>query len=160
MSTGTAGETEPRRKRSRWIWIALALSLSINLLVVGFAVGAAYRLRGWDSGQGVKPIQKFLRDLSAEKRARLRPLLRQRRQTLRAARREARSERRKLREILRADTFDQVAFDAQRRRHLDAFQKLHEARFAKVEDMMTGLTAQERRRLLRALARRRRSRGR
>ncbi|MEM1307025.1 MAG: periplasmic heavy metal sensor, partial [Pseudomonadota bacterium] len=157
---GTAGDTEPGRKRSRWVWIALALSLAVNLLVVGFAVGAAYRLRGWDTDQRVTPIQMFLRDLSAEKRARLRPLLQQRRQMLGAARREARAERRKLRQILRADTFDQAAFDAQRRRHLDAFQKFYEARFANVEDMMAGLTAEERRRLLRALARRRRPRGR
>ncbi|MEO0730022.1 MAG: periplasmic heavy metal sensor, partial [Pseudomonadota bacterium] len=146
-------------KRRRWVWIALCVSLAFNVLVAGFALGAAFRW-GWLQGGSSRdhPVRAVLADLEPEKRESIRTLIKQRRDGMRMARRRVRAERRALRELVRAEDFDLGAFEAQRAKALAAMGQLREARFAYIGDMASQLNAAQRRRLLRALNHRRRHR--
>ncbi len=67
--------TETSRKTKPWLRVVLGLSLALNLVVVGIAVGATYRMsgkhRGWDRPPASFGVMLF-RDLDRQTRRDLR----------------------------------------------------------------------------------------
>ena len=104
--------------QSRWITalsIALFVSLALNVFVAGWAVGHGFGPRGGPGGPdeaGLRiGIERVLRVLPAEDRQVVRGLFEERRPLIRQQFEALREARKKVADVLRAEPFDQAAFE-------------------------------------------------
>ena len=127
----------------RWVKILLAVSLVINFLIIGFAVGAAWRFHamrdGWRGG-----LNQFVERLEEPRRSRLRGVVRERLQALRPLRREERQRRRELLDLIRETTVDEAKIQAAKTRAFDAAVAARRARLEILPVIIKELNAEER----------------
>ncbi|MEM7774192.1 MAG: periplasmic heavy metal sensor [Pseudomonadota bacterium] len=153
-------ETEPktvkeRRGAPRWMKWLLIVSLSINLLIAGFAIGAAWRFRHGPPNV-IERIKRFAHSLPTDRRDAVLSTIETRRATFRELRRELRRARRALGETVAADAFNAAAYQER----FDAFKRAQ----SQLSDHVGGtfgeiaavLTVEQRRKLLRYWRHRRR----
>ena len=154
-----AGDTETIYRTPRWVKIALIGSISLNMLIVGFAAGAAWKFRkgGWHGGGRPSPMRalgRFARDLPQAKRARVRAIVDRERETIRGLRAEIRKKRRNLRAALTTPTFDRVRFEKAQREFFDALVAVRKGSIGLLPEIAEGLTQVEREELARVMTRR------
>jgi uncharacterized membrane protein len=77
MTTDILSTPAPRRRTPRWIWLLLIVSLALNLLVIGIVGGSLWAVRRggfWDAPLFLERSHRFMRGLSAERRAEVRSI--------------------------------------------------------------------------------------
>ena len=151
MTSTDGATTPPPARRSRWLKIALAVSLAFNLLIVGFAVGAAWRFKARFGGGGGPDaaIDRFVSTLPEGRRGDVRQRLDARRPTIMQLRRELRQVRRTMGDVVRADPFDRPQFDRVRQNYGTLQSRLTTEIAETLGDVAEQLTVEERRELLR-----------
>ena len=147
----------------RWLLGGLIASLALNLLLLGFVGGRAFAhfLRPAIDPDPAHRFSRLLGFLPDERRAALRPFLRERRRALGPFARELRQLHRELRETLGTEVFDAEALEStlsRLRSRLNEAQRVNHERLVSVSGQMT---ADERRQLAEWMAKRgwRRHRG-
>ena len=151
-------ERDVQVRSPRWMRIALVLSVALNMLIVGFVAGAAWKFR---HGGGFHPdfvIEKMAARQSEPVRTQMLKVWRETRERARVLRREARDARRKLGDVLRAETFDRAAFEAEKAVAMTKWTELRALRAGALADVAERLSAEDRRKLIDRLERMRRFR--
>lgn len=150
------GSPPPARPRApRWMWWLLTASLAANLLIVGFAIGAAWRFHGYGPRGGLDArIERFVMTLPSDRRDPILNILKKSRQDIRELRVKIRTARRELAGAVRAETFDINAYRAHQNDLRTASGQLAETIGVTIGDVAQKLNAEERRRFLRVWRRR------
>lgn len=126
MSTASPLSPPPQRRAPRWLWIGFFVCLTLNLLVLGWAIGAAWhfhRTREFRSAGAPYRFGAFVRHLSATRRAEFHTLMREASPSLSPLQEAVRTARRAAEEAMAQEPFEREAFAAANR-------KLHMARAA------------------------------
>lgn len=144
-STGSAKRAVPR-----WITTALFASLAFNLIVVGAAVGFAWRhgarLAAADPSQFLPSnVLGYMSLLPAERRKELVTLTEQERNHVRPLRRHLREARDEVVKVMAADPFDRQRVEEAQAQLLVADQKAREAVYRLYTEIAANMTADERR---------------
>jgi uncharacterized membrane protein len=142
---------EPGPKRRNWLKIALGVSLALNMLVVGFAVGAAWRFHA--GGFGPRGMHHLTERLSEPARTNVQRILDSKREGRRAFRERMRAARDEARDAMLTEPFDKPRFTRAKDNLLRTIQDGMDARFAMLPDIAAELSLEERRQLLRVLRR-------
>jgi len=160
VSNEKQGSQAGSPRRRGWGRIALIVSLALNLLFIGAAGGSMWaRWAGYWGGPGghnpfAGAIHDLMRALPPERREAAREVLRRHRGEIWTARGEMRKARRDAARAMRQDPFDEAAFRAALAEMGKADVKLRESVGEIAVDLGKTLTLEERRELLRGLARR------
>ena len=140
--------------RGKWLVGALAVSIIVNLLLAGFVLGRMSGESGFKGGIGPGPVLPQLRFLEADRRREVTEGLQSRRE-LRPILRELHRSQKQIRAAFLAEPFDEKALSealADFRGRLDESQAMSHDKLVAVA---ARLTPDERRRLSKALDRRR-----
>ena len=142
----------------RWGRITLIVSLALNLLFVGAIGGSMWAMwAGYWGGPRhhafAGAIRHLMQELPAERRQVARDVLKRHRAEIRPLRREVRKSRRAAARIMRQDPFDEAAFRAALGDMQKSELKIRTAIGEIAVDLAKTLTQDERRELLRGLAR-------
>lgn len=145
---------EPPAKRSapRWMKITLAVSLALNMLIVGFAAGAAWRFHA-KGGVFGPSFHRFAETLDGPKRDRILSLLNEKQVRDASARQELRNARRKATDLMLAEPFDVEAFRVAKDDLVRLVQSRVAQRFDALPEIAENLSIEERRQLLRMMRR-------
>ena len=148
--------------KGKWRWgrITLIVSLALNLLFVGAIAGSMWAMwAGYWSGPRhhgfAGAVHHLMRTLPDDRRTTVRGVLRSHRGEIRPLRREMRKARRAAARVMRRDPFEEAAFRSALGEMRAADTKIREAVGELAVDLAKTLTLEERRELLRALARNR-----
>ena len=158
MSSQSQTPQTPALKRWRWGRILLIASLALNLLFIGAIGGSMWAMwAGYWGGPRhfafAGAIHHLMRELPDERRHVARDVLRRHRAEVQPLRREVRKSRRAAARIMRAEPFDEAAFRSALGELRTAELKIREAIGEIAVDLAKTLTQEERRILLRGLAR-------
>ena len=149
-------DTSPRlmawMDAQRWVWPALVGSLALNLVVAGSLLGQRLRHRvGPPPGIAAQLAKgpatdagSWIRDLTPEKRDRLRAILESRRGQNRPLWQSVRERREEVGRVLAAEPFDQAAYVAAAARLIEAEGRARAAAQPVFGEMAAQLTAAER----------------
>lgn len=159
--TNTMSSEEPngveipatKRRAPRWMKITLAVSLALNTLIVGFAVGAAWRFHAFGVGGPGPSFHRFADSLDVPKRERIMSIIGDKRDRVGSFRQEMRAARRRAADLILAEPFDKEAFRAAKDDLVRLVQQRIEQRFEALPEIAETLTLEERRRLLETMRR-------
>lgn len=140
-----------QRRAPRWLWIGFIVSLAINLLIVGFAIGAAWHFRGGkmmrDFG-APRHFGAFLHRLPHDRQREFQAMFRQERPRLQPYRDEVRAARKAAEEAFGSEPFDAEKFGEANRRLNEARAKLRGVQGELFPRVAAKMTAEERRMFL------------
>lgn len=148
MTSETEGSGSGRHDKGRslgstprWIVGILLLSLMGNMLVAGVVGGRMLAHRHGDHKDGMRD---FLAELPQQRGAELGALVKSWREAVRDGRRNIRDLRREVREAMLHEPFDKAAFEATLAKLTNARQSVRSKSTADFAELVTRMTAQER----------------
>ena len=145
------GKTSNVPKKRRWIWPVLIISLALNLLFVGLVAGRMWARGGSDRAPHrvvAAAVTEFAEDLPAAKQKRANELLQAHREKIRKIRKELHEARRAARDAMIADPYDGANFENTLTRLRELRKDRHESMHTMVLALLTDLTLEERKKLL------------
>lgn len=156
------GQPRELARRPGWLMAILVVSLAFNLFVIG-AIAAHHmwwRNGGMRMGHIVGPgitqllPRRFFSEISDDRRHELQALMRGHRREFRDGRNALRLAARSVADTLAAEPFDQTRFDAALRTFTNAGHSLIDMGVKVAQEVVSGLTAEERKLLAEQLLRR------
>jgi len=154
MSEPSEASQERTQYRSpRWMRIALIVSVALNMLVIGFAAGAAWKFRhhGW---RHTAAIDRFIDAQPEAMRSDIRSQWQKARQTRRELRQRMRVQRLRVRDSLTRDPFDRPAYEHARSQALKTLSQMRASRLDALANIAERLPAAQRRAFVDMLERR------
>ena len=138
---------------SRWMLVVLGASLAINLVLVGLIGGFAYRMGG--PPQPITPnLHEFVRELNEDQKKELRERMRAERSESRKLRREVMRAQQKLTSQLKQEVWDETEIRTARNKLHNASRQLQEHLQTQMIMVLAELEPEERRRVLKNVAKR------
>ena len=154
MTTGDNEKTQSSVPRSRrWVLPLLIVSLGLNLLFIGLVAGRMWA--GFDGPRGAphrivtRAVEKFYGELPDSKKQRADELLQRQRKNNKALRGDLRKARKEAKDAALATTYDEEKLAAALARLREIRTSQHKAMHAMMLELLTDLSLEERKILIR-----------